>query len=141
MCLVARPSNVGRREHAKAGETKPSKVIMSSLSFPHRRDRLAAGGAMWQLPRRLCAACTHPRLSTSVCFPCPKPAYQQQLGRDGAQNSPLGMYGWGGGLGMQSWVQPVPTVLIHSPSWWVVKLLSQLFPVQNPHEEAGHYDA
>lgn len=43
--LEIRPSNVARRQSVKAGEPKPGKVIVSSLSFSHWRDRLGAGGA------------------------------------------------------------------------------------------------
>lgn len=39
---------------------------------------------------------------------------------------------------MRSWVLPAPALLVYSPSWWVVKLLSQLFPVKSPHQEARH---
>ena len=56
----------------------------------------------------------------------------------GTKLTPCACMGGGSGLGVQSWVQPAPALLIYSPSWWVVKLLLQLFPVKSPHQEARH---
>ena len=85
--LDIRPSNIARRESAKAGEPKPGKVIVSSLSFSHLLPPEGQAGS-WRghaAPSLgiLCTACTRPRFSLSGCFPCPKPASQQQLGRGG----------------------------------------------------------
>lgn len=106
-CLVARPSNIVRRESAKAGETKPGKIIVSSLSFPHLLPPEDQAGC-W----RGCAAtsqealhCLHPSQALHIWLlplsqaSIPTAAWER-LTR-GTKLTPG--HAWGGaGLGMQS---------------------------------------
>ena len=79
-----RPSDMVRRESVKAGEPKPGKVIVSCLSFSHLLLPEGQAGS-WRghtAPSRGALHCLHAsQVSPSVCFLCPKPASQQQLGR------------------------------------------------------------
>lgn len=105
-----------------------------------------AGDMGWELEGlcstfsgKLCSACTHPRFSPSGCFPCPIQHPSSSLGEVGMEHKthPLDTCGVkqfrDAELGAAC-----AALAICSPSWWVVKLLSQLFPVKSPHQEAPY---
>lgn len=142
--LEIRPRKVVRRESTKAGEPKPGKDTASSPTFSQLLLLEGQAGSWRGDTAPFPGGSALPASISGFPHPSPPLAPSQHpsssLGEvgEGHKTHPLGTYGAGAGLGTHSWVQPAPALLISSPSWWVVKLLSQLFPVKSPHQEACH---
>lgn len=102
-----------------------------SHTFSHQRDRPCR-----TFPGRLCTACTPVHIFTICMLPLPQVGIPAGAWGRGVRVTKLtpracpGKLGWGHRAGC--------SLLNDSPCWWVVKLLSQWFPMKSLHQEVPH---
>lgn len=102
-----------------------------SHTFSHQRDRPCR-----TFPGRLCTACTPVHIFTICMLPLPQVGIPAEAWGRGVRVTKLtpracpGKLGWGHRAGC--------SLLNDSPCWWVVKLLSQWFPMKSLHQEVPH---